>query len=206
MEIVKDKRNAGVKQIPDLKDRRVSFPSDIGRSKHENSTRLASSKYRVLPEISEVDRNEKTFKAQDSSKARRQSGIQKTSISRHSKAEDLSKQSRAIENQKCPESNDLRRPHHIQVVERTFSLAIKLPDGGRIVSNFEGSDSLMCVLRRAETKASRSFKGCQLMCHKEQKVYDDLDLLLADSGIEDKTTLYVQLPEKDLCSPKNFLS
>lgn len=44
------------------------------------------------------------------------------------------------------------------------------------------------------------------MCHKEQKVYDDLDLLLADSGIEDKTTLYVQLPEKDLCSPKNFLS
>ncbi len=82
--------------------------------------------------------------------------------------------------------------------EEHMVLAVKLPSGQRAQRRFRPLDQLQTILSFAEVSAQLDFTGCELVCDVPRHlVFPDLSLLLAESGITDRTVLHVQIPDDE---------
>ena len=80
--------------------------------------------------------------------------------------------------------------------ERRILLAIKMPSGERVQRYFRLTESLDIVLKFAEFMAHRHFDGHRFVCTTStpRKVYSDMHLKLVDTGLGDRTVLFLQPP------------
>ena len=82
--------------------------------------------------------------------------------------------------------------------EEHLILAVKLPSGQRAQRRFRPLDQLQTILNFAELSAQLDFTGCELVCDVPRHlVFPDLSLVLAESGITDRTVLHVQIPDDE---------
>ncbi len=101
-----------------------------------------------------------------------------------------------------PEFQPLRRkvflPAEPTPSEDHFILAVKLPSGQRPQRRFRPTDTLQTVMNFAESSARLDFEGCELVCDVPSHiVFRNLNVVIAKSGLRNRTVLHVQIPDQD---------
>lgn len=76
-----------------------------------------------------------------------------------------------------------------------ITLAVKLPTGERLQQSFRPSDLLKVILKFAGSSSRRDFIGCELVCLEPKLILQNMNKTIRQSGLRDKTLLYIQLPE-----------
>ena len=79
--------------------------------------------------------------------------------------------------------------------EERILLAVKLPTGQRIQRHFRKTETLELVVQFAELSSQLDFTGHEIVCDAPRKVFKDLSVVLAASGLENRTVVHVQLPD-----------
>ena len=76
--------------------------------------------------------------------------------------------------------------------EQRILLAIRLPDGRRHQRFFRLVERLELVLKFAENSSGMDLSEFRLACNAPRAVFTDLTQLISDSGLQDRTVLYLE--------------
>lgn len=103
--------------------------------------------------------------------------------------------SRTIQQQQQPTTHQLKLNTSKTKTTQQICLAVKLPSGKRIQKHFQPTDTLESVLRFAEKEEHCDFKSCEFVRADNRQVLSDLHISVQSAGLQDRTVLFLQLPE-----------
>lgn len=76
--------------------------------------------------------------------------------------------------------------------ETRLLLAIRLPTGSRLQRYFRPSENLQTVVEFAEKTTGLDFAACQLVCDAPRAVFNNRDVSIESSGLENRTVLHLR--------------
>lgn len=89
----------------------------------------------------------------------------------------------------------LFKPHKLPEApnenETRLQLAIRLPDGKRVLRNFSVADKLEIVKQFAENEACSDLSNYHLSCNAPKSLFTDLSQLIGEVGLVDRTLLFL---------------